>query len=519
MSIDAKTAFEPVGLKGRRISTATSIESFAPSPRLPFEQLSPFTSLPSTDDYHSPITVTEGTSLEGKISPKHRRFSKGAPRRSSAVATAFFYGSNLTTAAATAASARWCGGGVLCLGVVVVLCLGVVFVMIYCLVVDSSLCHSSSSPSVTQHRWSAGECPPTSCSLNPSPGSPQIPPNSPTSPVNYSTPPSSQVPSGSPSPPKHKRSLLDGFKTGLRPKSRLEADVHSCESHGGAVSVGVGTLVQILQPYAALREDEITVARGEEVQVMSSSARGYLIHRPATSQSPAAEAKKSWMKFRKPSFSKREAKAAAALRKDEVERVKLGLAMQSSGDYGNNSMERYASFDDTSTLSDRNSIGSGSFGGADLYSVSNSSDISISDRLSCGANSSMDYLNTLNRNVISTLDDVSECVIVGDGGDDLLHVVRPLTSMTLTTTGQPVTLTLHIGGSGVQAASVSWFGPSGELENDTRFEQQHLRDGTVSLHLDTCTSADLGRYTCVVTCVDNVASRQLRCSATVSLSS
>ncbi|KAF2357220.1 Dbl (DH) domain, partial [Trinorchestia longiramus] len=233
--IDAKAAFEPVGLKGRRISATTAIESLAPAPRLPLEDLLPSARVPSPEEPSPSITVIRDT--EGKASPKPRRGSKGPSRRSSAVANACFYDTNLTTVAATSAS-----------------------------VSDSSLCVAvSSNTAPTQHRWSAGECPPTSCSLNPSPSSSSQPPqNSPTSLVFSTSSPFSLPPY---SPPKHKRSILEGFRNGLRPKSRLETDcVLTGDAAGGSVSVGAGTLVQILQAYTALREDEVTVSRGEEVQ-------------------------------------------------------------------------------------------------------------------------------------------------------------------------------------------------------------------------------------------------------------
>ena len=284
---------------------------------------------------------------------------------------------------------------------------------------------------------------------------------------------------------------------------------------------------------------------------MSCSTRGYLIHRAATSSCPAAEgwvpsyviqppapspvspqppshlsfsssdsksslsnspsnpthssgfpagsptpgsvgphplySKKSWIKFRKPSFSKREAKAAAS-RRDDNDKTKAGSDEKNFGG------------------GDRSSAGSGSFG--DMYSVSNSSDISISDRLSDRLSFASDF------QFIKNVDDTSDCVIVGDGGDDLLKLTVPLSHLTISP-GQPFTLSLTVSGSGSDTASVSWFGPSGELDHDTRYEQQHLRNGTIALHLDSCTHNDAGRYTCVVTCVGKAATRQLRCSANI----
>ncbi|XP_053273046.1 kalirin [Pleuronectes platessa] len=49
-------------------------------------------------------------------------------------------------------------------------------------------------------------------------------------------------------------------------------------------------LVQVLQDFAAVREDEISVFRGEKVQILASNQQGQsLVYRPANSDSPAAE--------------------------------------------------------------------------------------------------------------------------------------------------------------------------------------------------------------------------------------
>ena len=238
---------------------------------------------------------------------------------------------------------------------------------------------------------------------------------------------------------------------------------------------------------------------------------------PQTSSS----SKKSWIRFRKPSFSKREAKAAAERRDQERlggggEKLKLGVAGGGSGD-GNSDH--------------RNSGGSGSFGGSygDMYSVSNSSDISISDRLSftgtdnnstTGGLSTTDqhyyYYNNSNsgRNNVDDALSMPDVEWVGDGGEELLRLTTPLANVQLSP-GDPFTLTLGVLGAGLETASVVWFGPLGELSQDTRYEQQHLRDGTIALHLHSCTPNDTGRYTCVVTCVGSANTRQLRCSASV----
>ena len=46
----------------------------------------------------------------------------------------------------------------------------------------------------------------------------------------------------------------------------------------------------MLQDFAAVREDEISVFRGEKVQILASNQQGQsLVYRPANSDSPAAE--------------------------------------------------------------------------------------------------------------------------------------------------------------------------------------------------------------------------------------
>lgn len=53
---------------------------------------------------------------------------------------------------------------------------------------------------------------------------------------------------------------------------------------------GVLTAGRVLCDYMAVREDEITVHKGEIVQVLSTTPHGmFLVHRPANNNSPAAE--------------------------------------------------------------------------------------------------------------------------------------------------------------------------------------------------------------------------------------
>ena len=51
-----------------------------------------------------------------------------------------------------------------------------------------------------------------------------------------------------------------------------------------------GSVATVLIDYRAIREDEVSVTKGDSVTVVSSNlSRGYLIHRAATATSPAAE--------------------------------------------------------------------------------------------------------------------------------------------------------------------------------------------------------------------------------------
>lgn len=55
-------------------------------------------------------------------------------------------------------------------------------------------------------------------------------------------------------------------------------------------SVPLQELVLVLQDFVAVREDEISVFRGERVQILASNQQGQsLVYRPANSDSPAAE--------------------------------------------------------------------------------------------------------------------------------------------------------------------------------------------------------------------------------------
>ena len=51
-----------------------------------------------------------------------------------------------------------------------------------------------------------------------------------------------------------------------------------------------GSVATVLIDYRAIRDDEVSVTKGDSVTIVSSNlSRGYLIHRAATANSPAAE--------------------------------------------------------------------------------------------------------------------------------------------------------------------------------------------------------------------------------------
>ena len=56
------------------------------------------------------------------------------------------------------------------------------------------------------------------------------------------------------------------------------------------LQIEIGTQMKIPCDYAALREDEISVSRGELVEILETDNQGsYLVHRPANDHTPAAE--------------------------------------------------------------------------------------------------------------------------------------------------------------------------------------------------------------------------------------
>lgn len=67
----------------------------------------------------------------------------------------------------------------------------------------------------------------------------------------------------------------------------LSRQVGAAAASGGE---GVLTAGRVLCDYVAVREDEVTVHKGEVVQVLTTTPHGmFLVHRPANESSPAAE--------------------------------------------------------------------------------------------------------------------------------------------------------------------------------------------------------------------------------------
>jgi triple functional domain protein len=107
-------------------------------------------------------------------------------------------------------------------------------------------------------------------------------------------------------------------------KKRASKQVSSDSSEDASPTDGPGSVVKVSADYSAIREDEVSVTKGEMVQIIASNQHNMLlVHRPANDTSPAAEGwipshvlghkdgdngfRKSWhsaLKIRKPSFTK-----------------------------------------------------------------------------------------------------------------------------------------------------------------------------------------------------------------------
>ncbi|XP_074654482.1 kalirin-like isoform X2 [Tubulanus polymorphus] len=141
-----------------------------------------------------------------------------------------------------------------------------------------------------------------------------------------------------------RRNIFEGFKNTLQRVHKTKSDTHIrnaevvANSHALADNSSqdklpdftesqqsdadtslVNSTLKVLADYTAIKEDEISVSKGETVQVISLNQKRYLVHRAANDNSPAAEGwipshlllpkdaenrKSSWaaLKFRKPSF-------------------------------------------------------------------------------------------------------------------------------------------------------------------------------------------------------------------------
>ncbi|XP_069191995.1 triple functional domain protein isoform X3 [Procambarus clarkii] len=335
------------------------------------------------------------------------------------------------------------------------------------------------------------------------------------------------------SPPKLKKNFFDGFRSTLRPRVKADGitrgqgedipegvetlllsprqeskeDIHPrrwsesgspTKSGDWSVSLPPGTLVKVLADFTAVREDEISVTRGEVIQVISSNVlRGYLVHRAASSSSPAAEGwvpsnvvlpsaypdppttppaspthtgtyyesqvKKHWIKFRKPSFSKRD---HHPLRREETVH-ELPPSARSRPSFPSRQM----------TVSLINPY----------HSESDNHCVHRPDKPPSG------------------------CIPASP--ESPIRIISPLRNVTVCP-GEPAEMVCVITGAGfwAETTTVIWTGPHGQL-TDPRFEMEQLRDGTLRLHVGSCRVTDAGEYTCTITC----AGHSIACSARINL--
>ncbi|XP_066961005.1 kalirin isoform X3 [Macrobrachium rosenbergii] len=339
------------------------------------------------------------------------------------------------------------------------------------------------------------------------------------------------------SPPKSKKNFFDGFRNTLRP--RVKADGRAADDSTDSmenllpsprhdkedfyqrrwsesasptksgewnVPLPAGTLVKVLADFTALREDEISVSRGEVIQVITSNAlRGYLVHRAASSTSPAAEGwvaasvlipsaypdlpttppaspthasssceqqgKKPWIKFRKPSFSKRDHQPPHPLRREE-------------------------------TVHELPSVRS-----SPQQSQMPSRQMTVS-LINPYHPESPNINNVALRNHAKPY---SGCIPASP--ESPVRILTPLRNVTVCP-GEPAEMVCVITGAGlwVESTTVVWTGPHGPL-TDPRFEIEQHRDGTLRLHVGSCRVTDAGEYTCTISC----GGHNISCSARINL--
>lgn len=253
------------------------------------------------------------------------------------------------------------------------------------------------------------------------------------------------------------------------------------------------------------------------MQVLSSNAfRGYLVHRAASSSCPAAEGwvpasvllpsahpdtynphiinnsansysptsspsntlesqgkKPTWMKFRKPSFSRREQQQLK--REDTLPELPLAPRSPPRAHLPPRQM----------TVSLINPYRPEN----DIIQHSSENDFQVPPETVPGV------------------------TCVPPSPDFPIRIVTPLHNITVCP-GEPVEMVCVIAGAGLwlESTTVTWVGPHGPL-TDPRFEMEQLRDGTLRLHVGSCRVTDAGEYTCRIECTGHT----IACSARLNL--
>ncbi|KAB7506845.1 Kalirin [Armadillidium nasatum] len=251
------------------------------------------------------------------------------------------------------------------------------------------------------------------------------------------------------------------------------------------VSIEAGMNVKVLVDFTAVREDEISVYRGEVIQVLScNQVRGFLVHRPVTSSCPAAEGwvpshvllppviphfaassptsavspKRNWIKLRKPSFSP-ESQNHPPLNKESISLP--------PDDYS--------------------------------FSISNTTTPSSQKRAVALINpyNPEPFNSPQNPSGLPSPSELSVRHIVPGSPDAPIKFTVPLSNVSVNL-GEPVQMSCRASGQVLaESINVSWYGPSGEL-SDPRFEMEQHRDGTIQLHFASARLDDTGEYTCVI---------------------